>query len=193
MARKIGIRIMDMKSIIKLGIVVLLLMWLQKCLYNNPRELNVEFVPEMVHSVPFDAFSDNPNYQNGHTLQMPVVGTIARGFLPEYSESKLTEELAGEVLINPLDKTDENIVRGEWVYRTYCQVCHGMTGLGDGPVTKRGVPPPPSLLTDNINQMKDGQLYHIITNGKGNMASYRSQVQRKDRWKVIHYIRAMGN
>lgn len=68
-----------------------------------------------------------------------------------------------------------------------------MTGLGDGPVTKRGVPPPPSLLTENVINMKDGQLYFIISHGKGNMASYRSQVQRNDRWKVIQFLRTMGN
>jgi len=184
---------MDMKSIIKLGIVIVLLMGLQKCLYNNPRDLNVEFVPEMVHSVAFDAYAYNPNYADGKTLKMPVKGTIAQGFLPEYSEGELTEDIAGKVLLNPLEITDKNSVRGEWIYRTYCQVCHGMTGLGDGPVTKRGVPPPPSLLSDNVKNMKDGQLYFIISNGKGNMASYKSQVQREDRWKVIQYLRTMGN
>jgi mono/diheme cytochrome c family protein len=59
-------------------------------------------------------------------------------------------------------------------------------------VTKRGVPPPSSLLSENVKNMKDGQLYFIISNGKGNMASYRSQVQREDRWKVIKFIRTMG-
>ena len=182
---------MDTKSIIKLGIVVVLLFGLQKCLTNDPRELNVEFVPEMVHSVPFDAFAENPNYPNGQTLQMPVEGSIARGFLPEYSDGDLTEELAGKVLKSPIENSDKHIARGEWVYRNYCQVCHGMIGLGDGPVTKQGVPPPPSLLSDTVKNMKDGQLYFIISNGKGNMASYRSQVQREDRWKVIQYLRTM--
>ena len=65
----------------EIGYYLVLLFGLQKCLYNDPRELNVEFVPEMVHSVPFDAFAENPNYSNGQTLQMPVEGTIARGFL----------------------------------------------------------------------------------------------------------------
>ncbi len=183
----------DIKSIIKLGIVVLLLFGLQRCLYQNPRELNVEFIPEMVHSVPYDAFAENPNFSDGKTLQPPVEGTIARGFLPEYSDGELTEEMAGEVLRNPVEAIVKNLNRGEWVYRNYCQVCHGMTGLGDGPVTKRGVPPPPSLLTNKVKEMKDGQLYHIISNGRGNMASYRSQVPREDRWKVIHFLRTMGN
>lgn len=184
---------MEFKSIMKFGIVVILLIGLQRCLYRNPRELNVEFIPEMVHSIPYDAFSENPNFADGKTLQQPVDGTIPRGFLPEYSDGELTEELAGKVLSNSIDSTANNVIRGEWVYRNYCQVCHGMTGVGDGPVTKRGVPPPPSLLSDKVKNMKDGQLYYIISNGRGNMASYRSQVQREDRWKVIRFIRTMGN
>ena len=184
---------MDIKPIIKLGLVILMLFGLQILFNQNPRELNVEFIPEMVHSVPYDAFAENPNFADGKTLQPPVEGTIARGFLPEYSDGVLTEELAGNVLDNPVEESNANVLRGEWVYRNYCQVCHGFSGLGDGPVTKRGVPPPPSLLTENVKKMKDGQLYFIISNGKGNMASYRSQVQREDRWKVIQYLRTMGN
>jgi len=147
----------------------------------------------MVHSIPYDAFSKNPNYPDGKTLQSPVEGTIAKGFLPEYSDGELTEELAGNVLNNSIEPTEKHVLRGEWVYRNYCQVCHGMTGLGDGPVTKRGVPPPPSLLSDKVKNMKDGQLYFIISNGRGNMPPYQSQVQREDRWNVIHFIRTMGN
>ncbi len=39
--------------------------------------------------------------------------------------------------------------------------------------------------------MPDGQMYHLITLGQKNMASYATQVQRDDRWKVIRYIRTL--
>jgi hypothetical protein len=39
--------------------------------------------------------------------------------------------------------------------------------------------------------MPDGQMYHLLTLGQKNMASYASQVERADRWKVIRHIRAL--
>ena len=60
-----------------------------------------------------------------------------------------------------------------------------------GPVTQRGVPPPPSLLAPHAVQIKDGQLFHILTYGQNNMASYASQLSRDDRWNVIVYVRSL--
>ena len=47
-----------------------------------------------------------------------------------------------------------SIQRGADTYRVFCTSCHGASGTGDGPVTKRGFPPPPSLLTGN--SLEDG-------------------------------------
>ncbi len=38
----------------------------------------------MVRSVPFNSFSENPNFPDGKTLRQPVKGTIPRGFTPIY-------------------------------------------------------------------------------------------------------------
>lgn len=37
--------------------------------------------------------------------------------------------------------------------------------------------------------MKDGQMFHVVTYGFGNMPSYAVQVSREDRWKAILHIR----
>ena len=39
--------------------------------------------------------------------------------------------------------------------------------------------------------MKDGQLFHILTYGQNNMASYAGQISRDDRWNVIAYVRSL--
>ena len=58
-----------------------------------------------------------------------------------------------------------------------------------GPVAQRGYPPPPSLLAEHAQKMKDGQLFHILTYGQNNMPSYASQLSRDDRWNVVLYVR----
>ena len=39
--------------------------------------------------------------------------------------------------------------------------------------------------------MADGTMFHSITYGKNNMGSYASQLDRKQRWMVIKYIRTL--
>ncbi len=62
-----------------------------------------------------------------------------------------------------------SVQRGGQVYNVYCIACHGASGAGDGPVAKRGFPPPPPLPTGKSVQMRDGQLFHILTYGQRSM------------------------
>jgi hypothetical protein len=39
--------------------------------------------------------------------------------------------------------------------------------------------------------MADGEMFHILTYGQGNMASYASQLTREERWKVIVHVRRL--
>jgi mono/diheme cytochrome c family protein len=70
-------------------------------------------------------------------------------------------------------------------------MCHGPQGKGDGPVPKRGVPLPASLLAENAMEMKDGQMFHVLTYGWRNMSAVAAQLSREDRWKVILYVRSL--
>jgi len=146
-----------------------------------------------VHSVPFDAFADNPNYPDGKTLQPPESGTIARGQMPLHLRPTPEDAVrAGLELHNPLAASDVRArQQGAWAFANYCAVCHGPAARGDGPVTRRGVPPPPSLLADKARAMKDGQLFHVLTFGQGNMASYAGQLSREQRWQVILHVREL--
>lgn len=154
---------------------------------------NVEFLPEMVHSIPYDAYAFNPNFDDGMTLREPVEGTIVRGSLPiHYSATPEDAVRAGEELINPFASDDQDaLTRGAFVYAAFCQPCHGAKGLGDGPVAQRGFPPPPSLVAEKALSLRDGQIFHIITYGQGNMPSHASQLKRRDRWMAIMHVRSL--
>lgn len=105
---------------------------------------------------------------------------------------------AGELLANPVPLTGEALLRGRNRYDIFCIVCHGPRGQADGsatgtnPVT--GVPrfpAPPSLHTEQAQGYADGTIYHIITMGTGKMPGYSDKLTEEDRWKVIHYVRAL--
>ena len=89
--------------------------------------------------------------------------------------------------------TVEVIELGRTKYETYCAVCHGYEGKGDGPVSVKMSVKPPSLLTDKIvSQYNDGRIFHVISDGQGVMSSYAYQlVNPNDRWAIVNYMRSL--
>ena len=105
----------------------------------------------------------------------PVDGTVpvTGGELP------VTPATANQ-LVNPRTRTAESLNRGKWVYETYCLVCHGEGGRGDGPISLAGGGPFPgvrSLVTDSM--------------GRGLMPRYSDKVRGTDRWDLVNYVRSL--
>jgi mono/diheme cytochrome c family protein len=176
-----------------LMVVLALLVALHWGLRRDPRVRGLELFPNMAHAVSAEAFSANGVLPGGMTLQSPAEGTIARGWPPLHLAATPEDALrAGETLENPFSSDDPSAVaQGQVVFSRYCVLCHGPTGAGDGPVAQRGFPAPPSLLAPNARQMRDGQIFHIVTFGQGNMPGHAAQLDRADRWRAVLRIRAL--
>jgi mono/diheme cytochrome c family protein len=158
---------------------------------HDPRSSGRELLPDMARSVPYDAFAPNPVTRDHKTLQPPVPGTIPRGFQPfHYAATPEDAERAGRELRNPFAATPAALARGHAVYRTFCEVCHGLRGAGDGPLIPR-FPNPPSYASARLLAMPDGRIFHVITRGSGMMPAYAGQISADDRWKVVLYVRAL--
>ncbi len=159
---------------------------------GDPTQRNYRVLPNMADSVAAEAQAPSAVLPGGMTMQPPPEGSIARDHLPlHYTATPEDAARAGAELRNPFAPEPQHLARGAAVYAAFCQVCHGGGGLGDGPVTRRGVPPPPSLLGENALNVPDGRMFHILTFGQNNMASYAAQIVREDRWKVILHVRAL--
>lgn len=176
-----------------LGVLLVAAVGLGWVAESDPTQRNVEFMPEMARSVPADAFSPSSIFRNGHTLQAPPAGAVARGYPPlHYTATPADGARAGIELVNPYHTGDRQAVaRGAVAFGNFCRPCHGPTGRGDGSVVARGVPAPPSLVAAHAVGLRDGQIFHILTYGQANMASYASQLSRNDRWMVILHIRSL--
>ncbi|MBL7713849.1 MAG: cytochrome c [Bdellovibrionales bacterium] len=142
---------------------------------------NFIYAPEMHYSPAFKAQEVGAN-------RMPVKGTIPRDYQP-YAFTKAIDG-PGKDLPNPVRRTAEVLARGKALYDTYCIVCHGAQGKGDGLVAAK-MQMPPSLLSEKITTWPDGNIYHVMTMGQNVMPSYAAQVQPQDRWAIVHYIRAL--
>ncbi|MDX1675850.1 MAG: cytochrome c [Longimicrobiales bacterium] len=95
----------------------------------------------------------------------------------------------GDTLTNPLAMTDDVLATGAETFQTYCAVCHGVGGEGDGPVVGQGkLPFATNLLLETTVDRTDGYLYGVVRLGRGLMPSYR-RIPPSERWAVVNYIR----
>lgn len=152
---------------------------------------NRVFMPDMAYSLTHEAQHEDPRLPGG-VESLPPPGSLARGLPPlPYGASAADAELAGRQLRNPIEESTATLKRGAAVFATYCVVCHGSGGLGDGPVTKAGFPAPPSLLGEASKRLPDGRIFHIITYGQKVMPGYSSQISREDRWRAVFHVRRL--
>lgn len=174
--------------LLALTIAIFALNW---SLQPDLTQRNIELLPGMVTPVAYESFSSNPVLAGGVTMQTPPKGTIPRQHLPiRYEATPEDAKRAGQELNNPFSLDDvESVERGQFLFSTYCQLCHGTTGEGDGTVAQRGFPKPASLLDPNARNIADGTMYHIVTYGQGNMPGHASQIKPDDRWRVALWVR----
>lgn len=119
----------------------------------------------------------------------PPPGSVAIDEYP-YPYAQNEGAQAGADLANPLAATPEVLAHGQFVYENVCITCHGPRGAGDGPVTAV-FPKPPSLMTQKVRDWPDGELFHRPMRGQGSMPSHARQIDERDAWSVVLYIRKL--
>jgi mono/diheme cytochrome c family protein len=148
--------------------------------------LDMQDQPKYRPQRPSDFFAD------GRSERQPVEGSIARGALNEDTAFYEGKDAAGkDIEAFPIAVDKPVILRGQQRYDIYCAPCHGRIGNGLGMIVRRGFKQPPSYHIDRLRDAPVGHYYDVISNGYGAMLNYASQVQPRDRWAIVAYIRAL--
>ena len=95
---------------------------------------------------------------------------------------------------NPVPADDTSIARGHQIFQTICQMCHGDTGKGNGPISAFLIKKKPANLTSDLIQNKDdGTLFLTISNGSasGYMPAMNENLSVRERWDVVNYLRTL--
>jgi len=101
---------------------------------------------------------------------------------------------------NPLPLTLAVLERGRTQFEIYCATCHGNDGRGNGLVNRRAQRilatawvQPSSMHQDTLysDAYPDGKLFSTISNGIRKMGGYSSQINVRDRWAIVAYVRAL--
>jgi len=171
---------------------------------RNPGRI---YMPDMAYSVAYETYSVTPEKREAllkkgiHYSNIPVSGTMKRGALlpfdiPMDAVGDTANYVASKAVKSPLASLDsETLVEAHRLYLVNCGICHGTNLDGNGPLYKGGEGPfaakPATLVGDKkYEAMPEGQMYYSVTYGKNKMGSYASQLDTRQRWMVIAYIKS---
>ncbi len=160
------------------------------------------YMPDMANSRAYETYADHSNLTEAGIFynNKPVAGTMARGeelpfHLTKDAPGDTTNYTAAKLVKNPIDSLSAaEFKETERLYLINCGVCHGAKLNGNGPLYKDGNGPyaakPATLVGDaKYEAMPEGQMFYSVAYGKNMMGSYASQLNRKQRWQVIKYIK----
>ncbi len=153
--------------------------------------LSILFVPAMlallftyeVIRIPFPTdMSSSPaiGYQEGPRIAPP------EGSVPVQGQAVIPEEFP----VNPVPSDGASVQRGQVLYSLQCELCHGATGHGDGPLASYFVRTPENLVGEKTAAEFDGTVYLVIQNGFGQMPGLAENLTVQERWDVINYVRS---
>lgn len=154
-------------------------------------------MPDMSYSRAYETYASTEALDKAgvHYTSMPVPGTIARGDVAAYA---LKNDSLGYIqsagVKNPLSADSIDLKEAARLYLIYCGICHGEKLDGNGPLWKGGDGPfpnaPKNFMDPAMKAMAEGTMFHSVTYGKNSMGSYASQLNTKQRWEVIAYVKS---
>ncbi|KIC91104.1 cytochrome c [Flavihumibacter sp. ZG627] len=158
------------------------------------------YMPDMQFSRAVETYSDPRELQaEGINYNArPVAGTISRSadVIYQHLADTTGRYITSSSLRNPLPYLDTlQTVEAERLYLINCGICHGTKLDGNGPLYKGGDGPyaakPATLVGDPLYEaMSEGTMFYSITYGRNLMGSYATHLTPKQRWEVVHYIKA---
>lgn len=136
-------------------------------------------------------------FADGRADRLPPPRTVARGMLRDNDQLHAGKDAAGQFARGfPAQVTVDRplLERGRERYTIYCAPCHGTLGDGQGMTVRYGmgvVAQNGNYHSDRLRAMPEGEIFHVITNGRNTMLPYADKLTPDERWAVVAYVRAL--
>ena len=172
---------------------------------DNKRQPGKVYMPDMAYSRAYETYAErdsnkftmDPFEKGGSKIYYdnnPANGTIKRGEEFPYTLPNDSNGYKMSAMVkNPIDSmTETQMKETARLFNINCAICHGEKAMGNGPISTSGkIGGIANLTLDMYVKMADGTMFHSMTYGKNNMGSYASQLDRKQRWMIVKYIRTL--
>ncbi len=131
---------------------------------------------------------DNPAFKpQEEPIRLPPEGSI-----PVKGKERIPSIAEAKTMKNPVEPTEQALLKGKESYGIFCFPCHGASGKGDGPVGKKYVPTPADISPSGHGaRHSDGELFVVISNGAGGMPAFRADLTPTERWQIVAFLRTL--
>lgn len=172
-----------------------------------------EVFPDMDRQDKLKAQKPDAFFADGMGSRLPVLGTVPRnadsGVMPiefgagrsgYYFDGKIDGTYGNGMPDDLKLETEADrlglLNRGQEMFGVNCAICHGVSGDGKGVVAKYLAKASTPVTVSNLHNFPqetfpDGYIYHVITDGKKLMGSYKHNIPVRDRWAIVAYLRAL--
>jgi len=100
---------------------------------------------------------------------------------------------AGAERKNPVKATPEGLTAIKKIYGYDCAMCHGATGDGKGDVAASMNLSLKSWRDPTVLAgISDGDMYDMISKGKGKMVGEGDRLTPEKTWTMVHYVRSLA-
>lgn len=107
------------------------------------------------------------------------------------AETKMTSEEAAKK--NPVPPSAESLAEARKFFGYNCAMCHGKDGDGKGDLAQdMKLELHDWRDASTIEKMTDGELFWIISNGKGKMPGEGDRDTEKMRWNYVNLVRSFA-
>ena len=140
---------------------------------------------------------DNSSMPMHDEMESQIMGMMSEEHMQAMNarhNTAVPDEYAG--LTNPIEADQESIQRGQQLYTTYCTVCHGETGLGDG-LAGETLSPPPSPIGLSSQMIGEDYWFWRVSEGgipfETSMPAWKDILAEQDIWDLLNYVRTLNN
>ncbi len=163
----------------------------------------LEVFPDMDHQAKYKPQAESKFFADGRADRLTPTGAVAFGrssgapdsaFLKADSQLHTGKDNKGAFIAgfpSAITVDAKFMERGQDKYNIYCTVCHSGVGDGNGITKQYGMGATPTFHDDAKRKLTNGEIFNVITHGKGNMLSYADKLAAEDRWAVVAYVRAL--
>jgi mono/diheme cytochrome c family protein len=106
---------------------------------------------------------------------------------------KIATPAGAKELKNPHPITEASMAEAREHFVEHCSVCHGSTGRGDTLYGRNLYPKVPDLTQADSQQLTDGELFYIISNGVRftGMPAFGGEDSPESIWALVSFIRRL--
>jgi len=170
---------------------------------DRSRRPPIELIADMVRQQKVRPQQGSEFFADRWGSRLALEGTVARGAAVEVAgqwvrpfedhpfNTGTRPGTTNFVELNPLPVTAELLERGRQRFQITCLPCHGTLGDAKGITTKYGMTVIGNLHDPRIVRLADGEIFNTISNGKNLMQGYGANVDARDRWAIVAYVRAL--